>query len=143
MSSINARGDISRAGIIKHSLPLLRVLLECGYYSREGLIWGNTVRKKQFSIFCVFLRDNIVLLQYVLVIFMGNSGRSVSRKDILKLLYEMIKKSSEITQFWGKLYSNREKIFLYPFLLLLLSRRRKVEEQWFRTFILRIGPNWD
>ena len=35
--------DISRAGIIKHSLPLLRALLECGYYSREGLIWGNTV----------------------------------------------------------------------------------------------------
>ena len=38
-----ARGDISRAGIINPSLALLRALLECGYYSREGLIWGNTV----------------------------------------------------------------------------------------------------
>ena len=38
MSSNNARGDISRAGIINHSLALLRALLECGYYSREGLI---------------------------------------------------------------------------------------------------------
>ena len=37
-SSNIARGDISRAGIIKHSLALLRALLECGYYSREGLI---------------------------------------------------------------------------------------------------------
>ena len=43
MSSNNARGDISRAGIINHSLPLLRALLEHGYYSREGLILGNTV----------------------------------------------------------------------------------------------------
>ena len=34
----NSRGYISRAGIIKHSVPLLRALLECGYYSREGLI---------------------------------------------------------------------------------------------------------
>ena len=34
----NARGDISRAGIINHSMSLLRALLECGYYSREGLI---------------------------------------------------------------------------------------------------------
>ena len=33
-----SRGDISGAGIIKHSVPLLRALLECGYYSREGLI---------------------------------------------------------------------------------------------------------
>ena len=32
-----ARGDMSRAGIIIHSLALLRALLECGYYSREGL----------------------------------------------------------------------------------------------------------
>ena len=24
-------------------MALLRTLLECGYYSREGLIWGNTV----------------------------------------------------------------------------------------------------
>ena len=37
------RGDILRAGIIKHSLALLWALLERGYYSREGLIWGNTV----------------------------------------------------------------------------------------------------
>ena len=43
MSSINARGDISRTGINIYSLALLRVLLECGYYSRQGLIWGNTV----------------------------------------------------------------------------------------------------
>ena len=43
MSSNNACGDISRAGIINHSMALLRALLECGYYSREGLIWGNTV----------------------------------------------------------------------------------------------------
>ena len=33
-----ARGDILRAGIINHSLVLLRALLERGYYSREGLI---------------------------------------------------------------------------------------------------------
>ena len=26
-----------------HYLPVVRALLECGYYSREGLIWGNTV----------------------------------------------------------------------------------------------------
>ena len=38
MSSNIARGDILRAGIINHSLPLLRELLECGYYSREGLL---------------------------------------------------------------------------------------------------------
>ena len=44
VSTLNiARGDISRAGIINNSLALLRGLLECGYYSREGLIWGNTV----------------------------------------------------------------------------------------------------
>ena len=42
MSSNIARGDISRAGIINHSLPLLRALLECGFYLKEGLI-GNTV----------------------------------------------------------------------------------------------------
>ena len=38
MSSNIARGDISRAGIIIHSMTLLRALLERGYYSREGLI---------------------------------------------------------------------------------------------------------
>ena len=38
MSLNIARGDISRAGIINHFLALLRALLECGYYSREGLI---------------------------------------------------------------------------------------------------------
>ena len=38
-----ARGDISRAGIIFLKDLQVRVLLECGYYSREGLIWGNTV----------------------------------------------------------------------------------------------------
>ena len=43
MSSNIARGDISRTGIINYFLPLLRALLECGFYSREGLIWGNTV----------------------------------------------------------------------------------------------------
>jgi len=43
MSSNIARGDISRAGIIFIQGLQLRVLLECGYYSREGLIWGNTV----------------------------------------------------------------------------------------------------
>ena len=37
------RGDKSRTGIIFHSLVLLRALLERGYYSREGFIWGNTV----------------------------------------------------------------------------------------------------
>ena len=43
MSSNTAQGNILRAGIINHSLVLLRALLECGYYSREGLIRGNTV----------------------------------------------------------------------------------------------------
>ena len=43
MSSNIARGDILRAGIINHFLPLLRALLECGFYSREGFICGNTV----------------------------------------------------------------------------------------------------
>jgi hypothetical protein len=43
MSSNNVRGDISRAGIIFLQGLQLRVLLECGFYSREGLIWGNTV----------------------------------------------------------------------------------------------------
>ena len=38
-----------RAGINNHSLALLRALLECGYYSREGLIRGNTVYLKIFS----------------------------------------------------------------------------------------------
>ena len=38
MSLNNARGDISRAGIINFSMALLRALLECGYYLREGLI---------------------------------------------------------------------------------------------------------
>ena len=33
-----ARGDISRAGIIFLQGLQLRVLLRCGYYSREGLI---------------------------------------------------------------------------------------------------------
>ena len=37
-SSIIARGDISRAGIIFLQGLQLRVLLECGFYSREGLI---------------------------------------------------------------------------------------------------------
>ena len=31
------------AGIIFLQGLQLRALLECGYYSREGLIWGNTV----------------------------------------------------------------------------------------------------
>ena len=34
----NARGDISRAGIIFLQDLQLRALLECGFYSREGLI---------------------------------------------------------------------------------------------------------
>ena len=38
MSSNNVRGDISRAGIIFLQGLQLRVLLECGFYSREGLI---------------------------------------------------------------------------------------------------------
>ena len=38
-----ARGDKSRVDIIDFSLALLRAVLECGYYSREGLIWGNMV----------------------------------------------------------------------------------------------------
>ena len=42
-SLINTRGDISRAGIILLWGLQLRALLECGFYSREGLIWGNTV----------------------------------------------------------------------------------------------------
>ena len=42
-ASENARGDISRAGIIFLPGLQLRALLECGFYSREGLIWGNTV----------------------------------------------------------------------------------------------------
>ena len=33
-----SREDILRAGVTKHSLPLLQALLECGYYLREGLI---------------------------------------------------------------------------------------------------------
>ena len=45
MSSNNVRGDISRAGIIFLQGLQLRALLECGFYSREGLIWGNTVIK--------------------------------------------------------------------------------------------------
>ena len=36
--SKKVRGYYSRAGIINCFLALLRVLLECGYYSREGLI---------------------------------------------------------------------------------------------------------
>ena len=40
-----ARGYYLRAGMFKHSLVLLRALLECGYYLRECLIWGNTVFK--------------------------------------------------------------------------------------------------
>ena len=43
--SKKARGYYSRAGIIDFFLALLRALLECGYYSREGLICGNTVSK--------------------------------------------------------------------------------------------------
>ena len=43
LSSNIARGDISRAGIIFLQCLQLRALLECGFYSREGLIWGNTV----------------------------------------------------------------------------------------------------
>ena len=43
MSSNIACGNILRAGIIIDSLVLLRALLERRYYSREGLIWGNTV----------------------------------------------------------------------------------------------------
>ena len=43
MSSNIAHGDISRAGIILLQGLQLRAILECGYYSREGLIWGNTV----------------------------------------------------------------------------------------------------
>ena len=43
MSSNIARGDILRAGIINHSFALLRALLERGYYSKKGLIWGDTV----------------------------------------------------------------------------------------------------
>ena len=38
MSSNIARGDISRAGIIFVKDLQVRVLLERGYYSREGLI---------------------------------------------------------------------------------------------------------
>ena len=38
MTSSNARGDISRAGIIFLQGLQLRALLECGFYSREGLI---------------------------------------------------------------------------------------------------------
>ena len=38
-----SRDDILRAGNSNHCLALLRALLECRYYSREGLIWGNTV----------------------------------------------------------------------------------------------------
>ena len=49
MSSNMARGDISRAGIINHSLALLQAILECGHYSREGLIRGNTVNQLCFS----------------------------------------------------------------------------------------------
>ena len=37
-ASDNARGDKSRAGIIFLQGLQLRALLECGYYSREGLI---------------------------------------------------------------------------------------------------------
>ena len=38
IASIIARGDISRAGIIFLQGLQLRALLECGFYSREGLI---------------------------------------------------------------------------------------------------------
>ena len=37
-ASYIASGDISRAGIIFLQGLQVRVLLECGYYSREGLI---------------------------------------------------------------------------------------------------------
>ena len=40
-SSNIGHGDIPRAGIITHSLALLPELLEHGYHSREGLIWGT------------------------------------------------------------------------------------------------------
>ena len=39
MSSNIARGDISRAGIIFLQGLQLRALLECGYYSRAGIIF--------------------------------------------------------------------------------------------------------
>ena len=48
MTSNIARGDISRAGIIFFQGLQLRALLECGFYSREGLIWGNTVADARF-----------------------------------------------------------------------------------------------
>ena len=42
-----ARRDISRTGIIFLQGLQLRAVLEQGLYSREGLIWGNTVIKVQ------------------------------------------------------------------------------------------------
>ena len=47
MSSNIARGDILRAGIINHSLALLRALLGHGYYSREGLKVLDFLRSTQ------------------------------------------------------------------------------------------------
>ena len=49
-ASDDARGDKSRAGIIFLQGLQLRALLECGLYSREFLIWGNTVFIKEFFI---------------------------------------------------------------------------------------------
>ena len=54
-SRIFPRGDYLRAGIIKTFHLWVRVLLECGYYSREGLIWGNTV-----SVWCF---DDIFVIE--------------------------------------------------------------------------------
>ena len=56
--SKKARRDISRAGIINCFLALLRALLERGYYSREDLIWGNTV-SCTFSKLYVYIQNCI------------------------------------------------------------------------------------
>ena len=79
MSSNIARGDISRAGIILYDLKV-RVLLERGFYSREGLIWGNTVYvpydskiirtycKKKFKLttFCLLFLEKRRLDKFIL-----------------------------------------------------------------------------
>ena len=80
MSLYIARGDILRAGIINCSIALLRALLECGYYSREGLIWGNTVVYKWKNNFDCECKLAVLYLTYAFIFIINCAQLTISRR---------------------------------------------------------------
>ena len=99
MPSNITRGDISRAGIIICSLALLRALLERGYYSREGLIWGKTVDMAHFNAWPIdkfYFKPQCTVEKFVVPglrvnVLLQTERRSSKAQKISKCTFQTIK----------------------------------------------------